>query len=150
MRMKRAPRVFAISALALGLLAVVLALTAHADIKLVRVDHGGPQGPVGIFSLLHSRPGPLYIHGSRPPIGGNFDPRFIEYQVWSNGAWRSLPIYYCGTGAQTYRLWPHRTYTAIIPLFPLTNTVTLARVAVVGEGPGASYRSLPFDTSVLR
>ena len=138
--------------LLVGLLAcslLVLALTARVEIKLLRVEHRNPHGLVGTFALRHSRLVPLCIYGFDPPSGGLFQPRFVRYQVRSNGEWHDVPVGYCATGLEAYRLWPRRTYTLTVPLVRLINTSGVARVSVAGKGR-EEYWSAPFDTASLK
>src|SRR5436189_84494 len=120
--MKRHIIVLALAALALLSLVVSSAeRSKEVEFTLVRVDRSDPKNPFGLFTFRQTVRRSLPVYGFDQAVNGQFHPRFIEYQIQTNGGWRSLPIFYCGTGAQTYSLCSGQTYTLKVGMFAFTN-----------------------------
>src|SRR5688500_2192921 len=102
--MKRYITVLALAALTLLALVVSSGERSKVEFTLLRGDRSDPKNPFGLFTFRQTVRRSLPVYGFDQAINGQFHPRFIKYQVQTNGGWRSLPIYYCGTGAQTYSL----------------------------------------------
>ena len=128
--MKRNITTLALVALVLLPLLAVSGERSKIKFTLLKLDATDPKSPVGVFSFRQIAMLWLDVHGWDTPTNGHFGPRFIEFQVQTNGGWRSLWLDHCGAGAQTYPLRSGRTYTFNVPL-PFTNRNERARIGIL-------------------
>ena len=87
----------------------------------------------GRFLFINKESSPVMIFGFDEPIGGKFEPRFVEFQILRNGMWQKLPTGYCGTGAQDFPMLPGKEYefaTSLVNFMeqdaPLTGKIGLS------------------------
>jgi hypothetical protein len=142
--MKRNFAALALAAVALLPLLTLSAERSKVEFTLLRVDRTDPENPIGFFTFRQTTRHSLPVYGFEEPTNGRFHPRFVEYQFQTNGAWRSLPICYCGTGAQSYSLRSGHTYRLKVELFAFTNATDRVRVGIASTDPQVTHGSDSF------
>jgi hypothetical protein len=56
------------------------------------------------------------VKGTYAESGRVFRVRFEQFSVNASGTWEILPVVYCGTGAQDYKIEPNIEYEFHVPL----------------------------------
>jgi hypothetical protein len=88
----------------------------------------------GRFLFINKESSPVMIYGFDEPLGGKFEPRFLEFQILKDGKWEKLPSGYCGTGAQDFPMLPGKEYEFVTSLvnFKEQDTPLTGKIGVNG------------------
>jgi len=76
----------------------------------------GREDYEGHFLFTNKGKKAVMVSGFYMPVNGKFQPRFEEFQTLQDGAWKELPQYYCGTGAQDFAMKPGVSYEFVVGL----------------------------------
>src|SRR5262245_12954678 len=123
----------------------------NIDFSLVGIDRTEPGKPFGLFTFRHTIARTLRVHSFGPPKDDVFLPWYVQYQVQTNGQWRTalgLDSYSC-VMIGSHPLSSRQTYTFKIALPDITHSAALWRVGISTDKWHTNYWSAPFRLSAF-
>ncbi len=112
------------------------------ELILKRVERDENHGRMGFFHFRWEGNEPIRLWGFGVKPDGAFRVRFENFSKMSQGEWREMKVFYCGTGAEQFFLDPETDYVLRVPLWAFREDGEYGVVRI--NGSDVSLVSEPF------